>query len=90
MKTKFFTAWALRRLVAAKGKLTPEILKAEKVRLMKLPNAQKVAAIAATEKRLELHRRSCEQAYARKSLDAATNGKNSTTGIRASYIASNS
>lgn len=65
MKThRFFNNWTLRRLQSNKGKLTPEIFKAEKEHLMALPHAQRVAQIAGNARRLFAWRRSCEQANA--------------------------
>lgn len=65
--TRFFTQWAIRRLngKGITGKPpTAEMLRHEKAELMALPHAQKVAQIAATKRRDEAHRLSCDQANA--------------------------
>lgn len=66
MKHSFSNLWAAWRVF--KLKLAQNKFMQEKRYVMSLPHFQKVAQIAATKKRLDMHRKSCEDAIAAKKI----------------------
>lgn len=82
--SRFFTAYAIRRLLKQGRPITTSTVSAKRTELMKVGVCHVVAQEAGNEKRLAAHRNACLTAYrAKVSMCNDLQGHNSTEGLPA-------